>query len=231
MPIQLNGRVTSDDRRRMVEAWVEEQLLHQEALVKKLDEDLTVTRRVDQAIQAILTSELLERSLSAVSTVTEDDLRAYYVEHNEAFIRDIPELRVRQVLLKNRSDANRVRKRLNGGAMFDQVAREESIDESSERGGDVGYFTEDRVGPAFWEGCDKAKTGKLTQVRTPLGYHLIEVLDRKEAGSTQELSIVRDEIRQRILNDRRRALRTEMIQEIRNRIPASIDYEKLDTPS
>ena len=210
---------------------MEEQLLYQEALIKKLDKDLTVTRRVHQAVQVILTSELLERSFSLVSTITEEDLQSYYAENTEYFVRDLSELRVRQILVKRRSDVSRIRKLLDGGAMFDRVAREESIDESNERGGDVGYFSESLVDPAFWAGCEKAKIGKLTQVRTSLGYHLIEVLDRKEAGTVRELLDVRDEIRQRILSERREALRSQMIEEIRSRIPASIDYTKLETSS
>jgi len=231
VPIHLNGRLTADDRQRMVEAWVEEQLLFQEALTKELDEDPAITRRVDQAVQMILRSELLERSFTAVSTITEDDIQAYYAEHSATFTRDIPEIRVRQVLVKGRSDANRVKKRLDDGGMFDQVALEESIDESAARGGDVGYFTEDRVEPAFWAGCEKAKIGKLTQVRTPLGYHMIEVLDRKDAGSTRDLLDVRDEIRQRILTERREDVRKKLLEEIRNRIPASIKYDRLETSS
>ncbi len=231
VPIHLEGQVTADHRRRMVESWVEEQLLYQEALTQKVDEDHGVNRRIDQAVQVILTAELLERLFSEVSTVSEDDLRAYYSERSDVFVRDVPELRVRQILVKGRSDASRVRKRLEGGAMFDQVAREESIDASNEMGGDVGYFTEDRVAPEFWSGCDKAKIGKLTLVRTPLGYHLIEVLDRKEAGTVRELLNVRDEIRQRILTDRRESIRAKMLEEIRNRIPASIAYDKLENPS
>jgi peptidyl-prolyl cis-trans isomerase C len=229
VPIHLNGRVTADDRQRMVEAWVEEQLLYQDALTRKLDEDLTVTRRVDQATQSIVTSELLERSFSSVSAVSEEDLRAYYAEHSERFGRNFPELRARQILIKRRADASRVKKRLSGGAMFDQVAREESLDASREQGGDVGYFTEDRVDPAFWAGCEKAKIGKLTQIYTPLGYHLVEVLDRREVGSVRELLEVRDEIRQQILSERRAALRIKMIEDIRNRIPATIFYEKLSS--
>ena len=231
VPIHLEGQVTADHRRRMVESWVEEQLLYQDALTQKVDEDHGVNRRIDQAVQVILTAELLERLFSEVSTVSEDDLRAYYSERSDVFVRDVPELRVRQILVKGRSDASRVRKRLESGAMFDQVAREESIDASNEMGGDVGYFTEDRVAPEFWSGCDKAKIGKLTLVRTPLGYHLIEVLDRKEAGTVRELLNVRDEIRQRILTDRRESIRAKMLEEIRNRIPASIAYDKLENPS
>jgi len=231
VPVHLNGRVTVDDKKRMVESWVEEQLLFQEALTKSLNDDINVTRRVDQAVQSILTSELLERSFADVSLITEDDLQAYYSENAEFFVRDTEELRVRQILVKGRSDASRVRKRLQEGGMFDQVAREESIDESGERGGDVGYFTEERVDPAFWDGCKKAKVGKVTQVRTPLGYHLVEVLDRKEAGTPRELLDVRDEVRQRILNERREALRVRMIEDVRNRIPATIHYDKLESAS
>ena len=230
VPIHLNGLVTATDRQRMVEAWVEQQLLYQEALTMKLDEDLTVNRRLDQAIQSILTSELLERSFSIVSAVSEEDLRFYYAENSDRFVRDFPELHARQILIKSRADASRVKKRLAGGAMFDQVAREESKDASRDQGGDVGYFTEDQVDPAFWAGCEKAKIGKLTQIYTPLGYHLVEVLDRRETGSVIELLDVRDEIRQQILSERRASLRRKMIEDIRNRIPASIYYDKLPIP-
>ena len=228
VPIHLKGRVTADDRARMVDAWVEEQLLYQDALTKKLDEDPTVIRRVDQAIQSIMTSELLERSFREVSVVSEEDLKAHYAAHAESFVRDLPELRARQILVKGRSNSARVKKRLSGGAMFDQVAREESLDASRDQGGDLGYFTEDRVDPAFWTGCEKAKIGRLTQIYTPLGYHLVEVMDRREAGSIRELHEVRDEIRQQILSARRATLRRKMIEDVRNRIPATVFHEVLN---
>ena len=231
VPIHLNGRVTADDRARMVDAWVEEQLLYQEALVKKLDQDLTVTRRVDQAIQSIMTSELLERAFRDVSVVSEEDLKAHYAAHAESFVRDLPELRARQILVKGRSNAARVKKRLSGGAMFDQVTREESLDASRDQGGDLGYFTEDRVDPAFWTGCEKAKIGRLTQIYIPLGYHLVEVMDRREAGSIRELHEVRDEMRQKILSARREALRRKMIEDVRNRIPATVFHDVLNASS
>jgi hypothetical protein len=71
----------------------------------------------------------------------------------------------------------------------------------------------------------------LTQIYTPLGYHLVEVMDRREAGSIRELHEVRDEMRQKILSARREALRRKMIEDVRNRIPATVFHDVLNASS
>ncbi len=210
----------------MVEGWVREQLLYQEALRRGLDEDPSVAARLSQARRDLLTAELLERELREGAEIEEEVIREYYLSHQEDFVREEPEIRVRHILVPQRSDLARVRKRLDRGELFDQVAREESVDESAERGGDLGYFTEDMVDPAFWAACEKAAVGRPVQVRTRLGYHLVEVLDRREEGVVRDLLEVKADIRQRILSERRQTRRDSLLQAIRSRMEVRVNVEK-----
>lgn len=223
IPTHLIGRVTVQDKRRIAEGWVEEELLYQEALRRKLDEDPAVEERVSRAVRDMLVAELLEREFQKDAAVTDEEIRAYYESHQEDFVRDRPEIRARHILVEDKSEQDQVWRQLRGGELFDQMAREESIDASAEAGGDLGYFTEDMVDPAFWEACEKAKVGRRVQVVTRLGRHIVEVLDRREAGTVKDLTEVWGEIRQRILVERRQAKRMELLAGLRNRVAWSVE--------
>ncbi len=221
IPVQMAGRVHAADRRRLVDAWVDEQLFYQEATRLELDKDLSLLQQIEQARRDLLTAELLERTYSQDADLNEETIQQYYLEHQDDFVRDQPSLRARHILVANRADLGRVKGRLERGELFDQVAREESIDESAERGGDLGYFSEDRVDPAFWSVYEGAQVGRPVQARTHLGHHLIEVLDRRDAGIVRDLLEVRGEIRQRILSSRRDRARQALLDAIRNRVPVT----------
>jgi peptidyl-prolyl cis-trans isomerase C len=223
LPVQLAGRMTPPELRRVVDAWVEQELLTQEALARRLDEAPQVARRLEEARREILTAELLEREMRSEGETGEEAVLAYYEAHKDEFVRLQPEVRVRHILVPERADQDRVLGRISRGELFDQVAREESIDESSERGGDLGYFTEDMVDPVFWAACADAEPNRAQQVRTRLGYHLFEVLDRREAGGVRDLLEVKSEIRQRLLSERRQALRDSLVKGARARVEVVID--------
>ena len=178
--------------------------------------------RISSATRDLLVAELLEREYREEPEVTEDEIRALFEEHGEDFVRDQPEIRARHILVKTKGDLDLIWRRLRKGEPFDEVARELSIDTSAREGGDLGYFTEDQVDPSFWAACDGASKGRRVRESTRLGYHIIEVLDRREAGSAKSLLDVRSEIRQRIMAERRDARRQALLKELRGRIPWSV---------
>ena len=224
VPVQMMGKLPPQAQRRIVDVWVEDELLRQEAHRLKIDEDPQVAARISVAIRDLLVAELLERHFEDDSDVSDEEIQLYYDAQPEDFTRDQLEIRARHILVANRSDRRSVTKQLRSG-VFDVVARESSIDASADLGGDLGYFTREMVDPAFWEACEGAKLGRRVSARTPLGYHTIEVLDRREAGTVKDLLEVRGEIRQRILSERRQAKRLELLVDLRSRIPWSISDE------
>ena len=74
-----------------------------------------------------------------------------------------------------------------GGADFAEQARLHSSDGSASRGGDLEWLLPGDTVPEFERAMDLLKPGETSQpVKSPFGWHLIQVLERRAAGLTQE---------------------------------------------
>lgn len=228
IPTPFLGGISIEEKRQLIEKWVEEELFYQESLDQKLHEESEIVALIGQATRSLLVAKLLERTYAKDSEVLEGEILNYFEEHRQSFERDQSEIRVRHILVTEKDLWTEVWNRLRNGELFEQVAREVSIDVSAESGGDLGYFNEDMVGASFWEACQAAKLGRPTRVTTSNGFHIVEVLDRREAGSERDLVDVRGEIQQRILSERRRMLREKLLEEIKARTEWSVKLEEVD---
>ncbi|HXB90730.1 MAG TPA: peptidylprolyl isomerase [Puia sp.] len=66
------------------------------------------------------------------------------------------------------------------GANFDSVAAKLSNDEGTkDKGGDLGYFTSDKMVKEFSDFCFNGKKGERKIVKSQFGYHYIEITDQK----------------------------------------------------
>ena len=82
---------------------------------------------------------------------------------------------------------DRLKDRLEGGAKFEDMARLNSEDASSAKGGDLGWINPGDVVPAFEEALSKLALNQVSApVRTPFGWHLIEVLERRKQDVTAD---------------------------------------------
>ncbi|HET9113321.1 MAG TPA: peptidylprolyl isomerase [Burkholderiales bacterium] len=92
----------------------------------------------------------------------------------------------------------------NGSAKFSDMARQYSNDASASKGGDLGWLSPGETVPEFEHAMDALKPGEISEpVQSPFGFHLIQVLERRQEDVTKE--------RQRILA--RQAIRQRKIEE------------------
>ncbi len=77
---------------------------------------------------------------------------------------------------------------LEQGADFEALAREHSEDPGSAlNGGDLGWTAGDEFVPEFREAVTQTATGELSEpFRSEYGWHVLEVLDRREQDMSQE---------------------------------------------
>lgn len=159
--------------------------------------------------------------------VSEEDLRAYYESHPEEFARE-EQVRARHILLQTggdrtvaeaRSELEAIQARIEAGGDFAAIAREVSDDAASgAQGGDLGYFGRGRMTPEFEEAAFAAETGELVgPVESPFGVHLIEVTDRRPAGSTP-YEEAREPVRNRLASERLEEAAAELAQELRRQL-------------
>ena len=81
---------------------------------------------------------------------------------------------------------DRLRDRILAGAKFDEIARVNSEDATSAKGGDLGWLSPGDTVPDFEKTMDKLKIDELSQpVRTPFGWHLIQVIERRKQDITE----------------------------------------------
>ena len=74
-----------------------------------------------------------------------------------------------------------------GGADFAELARLNSADGSAARGGDLDWLLPGDTVPEFERVMSALKPGEISQpFKTSFGWHLMQVLARREAGVTQE---------------------------------------------
>lgn len=103
-----------------------------------------------------------------------------------------------EVLRRLREIRERV---INGTARFEDMARQYSSDASASNGGDLGWVYEGDTVPEFARVMDELKPGELSEpVRSPFGWHLIQVLERRTDNASPER--VRMQARQ-VLRERR----------------------------
>jgi|SoiMethySBSTD1v2_1073268.scaffolds.fasta_scaffold40257_4 peptidyl-prolyl cis-trans isomerase SurA len=117
----------------------------------------------------------------------------------------VEQTRVRHILIKvneivseseGKTRIDRARDRIvSGGVKFEDQAKAISEDASSAKGGDLGWISPGDTVPDFEQAMMKLKPGDLSQpVRTPFGWHLLQVQERRQQDVTQERQ--RDQARQ-----------------------------------
>ena len=120
-----------------------------------------------------LAMEELLGSVGKAATTEEAERKAY----DEAAKAEPPqqEIHARHILLPTEEEAKKALARVKAGEDFAKVATELSKDPSG-NGGDLGWFTKDRMVPEFSEAAFKLKEGEISEpVKTQFGWHIIKV--------------------------------------------------------
>lgn len=85
------------------------------------------------------------------------------------------EWRASHILVKSRSKAEEIYKRLKQGARFEQLAKEYSTCPSKSKGGDLGWFGTGQMVKPFEEAVRKMPRSRPSKpVSTQFGYHIIK---------------------------------------------------------
>lgn len=107
------------------------------------------------------------------------------------------EAHARHILVEDEAQAKTVVERLKKGEDFAKVAAELSKDPGSgKEGGDLGWFTKDRMVPEFAEAAFKLKKGEVSEpVKSQFGWHVIKLED-KRAKPLPDFAAVKPQIDQ-----------------------------------
>ena len=96
-------------------------------------------------------------------------------------------VRVNEIVSESDGKAkiDRLKDRIDAGAKFEELAKLNSEDTTSAKGGDLGWVNPGDTVPEFDEAMKKLEPNQISApVRTPFGWHLIQVLERRRQDIT-----------------------------------------------
>jgi peptidyl-prolyl cis-trans isomerase SurA len=98
-------------------------------------------------------------------------------------------VRVNEVVSEadGKAKIDRFKDRIDSGASFEELAKLNSDDASSAKGGDLGWLNPGDTVAEFDEAMKKLEPGQVSgPVRTPFGWHLIQVIERRRQDITSD---------------------------------------------
>lgn len=197
----------------LFKAAMEQQGLTEDMMRTQIERNLTIKKFVDEEIRP-------------KQVVTDEEKRTYY-EENKSIWDHEDEVAARHILIKTSKDdppdtlasrkarIDELMARIRKGEELYDLAIEFSECPSASKGGDLGYFSRGRMVKPFEEVAFSLDVGEISDVvKTDFGYHIIQVYDKREAGTLPYEEVeehIDADLKSRHINE---ALRT-LIEELR----------------
>jgi foldase protein PrsA len=136
----------------------------------------------DELKDTIRIGLLQEKAAVKDIKVTEKELKDYYDNFK-------PEVKARHILVEDEKTAKEVKAKLDAGGKFEDLAEEYSKDPgSAANGGDLGWFGPGKMVPQFEEATYALEINEISApVKSEHGYHIIQLMEKKEKGSFEEM--------------------------------------------
>lgn len=180
-----------------------------------------------EAAENLSVRKLLKEEISKNVNVSEDEIVKEYKDRAEEFVR--PQMvHALQILVTTENEAREVRRKLLKGADFSKLASQVSIGPEAKKGGDLGYFEKGVMPKEFDDVIFSLEKGRLSNiVKTPFGYHIFTVLDKRKGGKLK-LEEVREKIRSGLIQEKEKTNYQRFIDQLKANSKLEIKYELID---
>jgi peptidyl-prolyl cis-trans isomerase C len=189
--------LTAEDKDKVLDQMINMQLIAAQAEKDGLEKDPEVATRLALLRTQILADAAAQKYVKSHEP-SDQELHAAYDTAT-----DKTEYRASHILVPTKDKADQVIKKLKGGAKFEDVAKAESTDNSKANGGDLGWFTTARMVKPFGDAVKGLKVGETTTdpVQTQYGWHVIKLVDTRDAPFDQFKSQLSNGIMQKKFQD------------------------------
>ncbi len=116
-----------------------------------------------------------KRSSNAPVVITQTHARHILIKTSEI----MPEAEAKKRIME-------IKQRIEGGADFAEQAKRYSQDGSAQQGGDLDWLSPGQTVPEFEAEMNKLKPGQMGVVQTQFGWHLIQVLERRNTDVSEQ---------------------------------------------
>jgi len=205
-------RITRENLPALLDKWVNSELIYQEALRRKLDQNERIQLQIKQLAKEYIINQLLEQEAEKMQA-TSSEMLAYFNKHKEDFLYEV---KIRRIVLPSFEFAAATLNELKAGADFAQLAKERSIEQTPERGEPSRFFARGIAEPNLEEAIFALKPGETSDVlKGSEGYQIIRLVDKKQVKKDISFAEVADYIEQIISYQKSRVHLDSIINDLR----------------
>jgi peptidyl-prolyl cis-trans isomerase C len=187
-----SSELTGEQRAQALDNLVRAQVVGQEAAKEGVDKSAETAALLELTRLNVLQQAMAEKYLKDRKP-TEQELRAEYETQVNGLAKQ--EYHAKHILVATEPFAQKVVERLQKGEKFEEVAKHESMDSSKDNGGDLGWFTLDKMVKPFSDAVATLKPGEYTHkpIQTQYGWHVIQLVETRDLQAPPY-----DNVRQRL---------------------------------
>jgi peptidyl-prolyl cis-trans isomerase C len=216
------GQFQSEEgRQQLLDELINQELFYSDAIENGLHETASFMRELERMTVNLVKQYAIRAFLDQVELSDEEVLAVYNENPNQFATKD--QIRAAHILVSTEDEAQQIKKELSEGLSFEEAAQKYSSCPSKSKGGDLSYFSKGQMVPEFEMACFAGQIGDVTEpVATQFGYHIIHILDKKEA-TTMNFEEVKEPLRQQALVQKQNRLFYDQVKKLRQKYEIKIN--------
>jgi peptidyl-prolyl cis-trans isomerase C len=179
---QSNVQNSPDFQERAFNEFMNLVVAAQDAETRKLADRADVQTSLELQRMMVLSTAALQ-AIAAETEVTDEELEQAYEQFKEQAKRT--EYKARHILVDNQEKAQELAKQVTKkkGKNFEELAKENSLGPTADKGGDLGWFDSRQMVKPFADALAKLEPGQWTEepIQTQFGWHVILLEETRDA--------------------------------------------------
>lgn len=210
-----------EGRKAVLGQLINNKLLLQDARRNLYEGEAAFREQLAKLKEGMLINYAGEKAIAS-ARVDEAEARAYFDENKAQFMTE-ETVNASHILVKTEEEANEILAKINAGEVsFEDAAKEFSSCPSKDNGGNLGDFGKGQMVPEFDTAVFSMAEGEISApVKTQFGYHIIKLVKKNEA-KPMEYSEVKEDLKNMLLNEKRRKAYESKINQLKIMYPVDI---------
>ncbi len=203
-------------------SWINTQILFQEAQRQGIRKSESFQKMLADAEQQLIVQEYIQQRVYNDSIIiSENEMRAYFDNHSAEFFVREDMLKMNVITFSSRDRATAFTAVISQGSSWKETLENIMLDTSSFSGivsfVTNKYYSQKTLYPAeLWKVAITLSPNEVSfPVKTVLGYYVLQTLSMIKQGKPEEFDFAKDEIRERLLIEKRRQRYTDLVGTLR----------------
>ncbi len=197
---KLGENIDPNTLKSVVTKWVKDEIIYQKAEKEHFDKDENIKKKVEEYYRSLVIDEYLKNHFQSSVSISNKEIEDFYSTNKETFLLDKEALKISHVFVEDYNDANVIKSILQSIDLNDkkELYKKYNFETRIIKKGEV-------VKDINIELFERSTARIVGPVSSNYGFHIIEILDKYKKGEYLPLSFVRDDIYEKIMQQKNKS--------------------------